>query len=209
MAQKLHDLKIAIIAGDMFEESEMTMPQQALEQAGATTVLISPKPGKITAAKHFDKSNQYQVDLTLEQARPQDFDALLLPGGALNADQLRVIPAAQHFVRAFYQANKPMAIICHAPWLLVSAGLTQGRVLTSYHTIADDLRNAGATWLDVPVVRDVNWVTSRQPSDIPDFNAAMISLIEETGASSATESQPVTGRTEYAFGERREEKSGD
>lgn len=199
MAQKLHDIKVAIIATDMFEESEMTQPREALEQAGATTTLIAPQAGKITAAKHFDRAGQYQVDVTLADANPRDFDALLLPGGALNADKLRVIPEAQQFVRAFDQANKPMAIICHAPWLIVSAGLVQGRVLTSYHTIADDIRNAGATWLDAPVVQDVNWVTSRQPSDIPHFNEAMIELITDICLNQATSESGH--RTEYAFGE--------
>jgi len=119
------------------------------------------------------------VDMTLEQAKPQDFDAVLLPGGALNADALRVNKKAQEFVRAIDEQGKPIAVICHGPWLLVSAGLVRGRRLTSYHTIQDDIRNAGGIWEDREVIRDGNWVSSRQPGDIPAFNGEMIKLFAE------------------------------
>jgi protease I len=141
--------------------------------------LFAPKAGKIYSMNHHDKAAQYNVDETLDQARAEQFDALLLPGGALNADTIRVHPRAQQFVRDMDEAGKPIAVICHAPWLLVSAGLVRGRTLTSYHTIQDDLRNAGGKWQDEEVVRDKNWVSSRQPSDIPAFNRAMIELIAE------------------------------
>jgi deglycase len=129
--------------------------------------------------QHDVKKDTFKVELPLDNANPDEFDAVLLPGGALNADFLRVQPKAQEFVRKMHQAGKPMAVICHAPWLLVSAGLTQGRTLTSYHTIQDDIRNAGGKWEVREVVRDSNWVTSRQPSDIPAFNREMLGLFAE------------------------------
>jgi protease I len=144
--------------------------------AGAKTTLIAPHPGKIQAMKHDERTNQYPVDSTLGKAKPEDFDAILLPGGALNADFLRAEAAAQDFVRAIDEAGKPIAVICHAPWLLVSAGLVKGHTLTSYRTIQDDIRNAGGQWVDDEVVRDDKWVSSRQPSDIPAFNREMIEL---------------------------------
>jgi len=169
-------LRVAIIATDGFEEVEMTEPRKFLEEQGAKTVLIAPHAGKIQAFKHHDKAGQYDVDLTLDQADSEDFDALLLPGGALNADALRVTPEAQEFAREFDRELKPLAVICHAPWLLVSAGLVKGRTLTSYHTIRDDIANAGGNWEDSEAVVDRNWVTSRQPSDIPKFNEKMKEL---------------------------------
>jgi protease I len=139
---------------------------------------------------HDEKADQFDVDLTLDAANPDDFDAVLLPGGALNADALRVEPRAQDFVRRIDRAGKPIAVICHGPWLLVSAGLTKGRIMTSYHTIQDDLRNAGATWVDREVVRDRNWVSSRRPSDIPVFTREMLALLAESKARSQEASSP-------------------
>jgi protease I len=178
----LAGLRVAILAATNFEQSELEEPKKALEEAGATTKIVSPKSGKITGMKHDEKKDEFDVDLTLDEARPDDFDAVLLPGGALNADFLRVQPKAQEFVRKMNGAGKPMAIICHAPWLLVSAGLVKGRKLTSYHTIRDDIRNAGGEWQDKEVVRQTNWVSSRQPSDIPAFNREMIALFAEHNA---------------------------
>ena len=197
--ERLRGVRVAIIASDMFEEAEMTEPREALEEAGAETVLVAPRPGAILAARHFDKAGRYEVEQTLDDAEPEEYDALLLPGGALNSDHLRAVPKAQEFVRAFDAAGKPMAVICHAPWLLVSAGLVAGRVLTSYHTIADDIRNAGGMWLDNEVVEEENWVTSRQPSDIPAFNEAMLRLFETAVAE--------VEEDEFAFRERLEEDS--
>jgi protease I len=174
----LSGLRVAIVATDGVEQSELTQPREALDKVGAKTTLISPKE-EIQAFKHFDKGDTLKVDVSLDQANPDDFDAVLLPGGALNADTLRVIEAAQKFVRAIDEAEKPVAVICHGPWLLISAELVEGRKLTSYHTIQDDLRNAGAEWVDQEVVRDENWVSSRQPADIPAFNREMISLFAE------------------------------
>jgi protease I len=175
----LQGIRVAILATDGVEDAELKGPRQALDEAGAKTTLFAPKAGKIYSMNHHDKAAQYNVDETLDQARAEQFDALLLPGGALNADTIRVHPRAQQFVRDMDKAGKPIAVICHAPWLLVSAGLVRGRTLTSYHTIQDDLRNAGGKWQDEEVVRDKNWVSSRQPSDIPAFNRAMIELIAE------------------------------
>ena len=179
MPNDIKGLRVAILAGDGVEEAELTEPRKALDDAGAKTTLISVKPGKIQAMKHDEKSKQYDVDATLADADAEEFDAVLLPGGALNADALRAVDEAQDFVREIDGAAKPIAVICHAPWLLISAELVKGRTLTSYHTIQDDVRNAGAEWVDKEVVRDKNWVSSRQPSDIPAFNREMISLFSE------------------------------
>jgi len=178
MAERnLAGMKVAILATDFFEESELKQPRKALDEAGAKTVVISPKQGHIQAVRHVDKSEKIAVDLPLEEARASDFDAVLLPGGALNADALRMEKKAQEFVGEIDGTGKPIALICHAPWLLVSARLVRGRKMTSYYTIQDDLRNAGAEWQDSEFVRDRNWVSSRQPSDIPVFNREMIGLL--------------------------------
>ena len=176
----LANVRVAILATNDFEESEMTEPRRALKEAGARTTLIAPKPGKLQAMKHDVKADCFDVDLALDKADAHDFDAVVLPGGALNADALRVDPRAQEFVRSIDKAGKPIAVICHGSWLLVSAGLVKGRTLTSYHTIQDDIRNAGGQWVDREVVRDRNWVSSRQPSDLPAFNREMIALFGET-----------------------------
>lgn len=176
MANELQGLTVAILVTDDFEQAELIEPRKALDHAGAKTTVVSPKPGQVQAMKHDEKTDKVNVDLALDKANPEDFDAVLLPGGAINADNLRVEKKAQEFVRKIDQAGKPIAVICHGPWLLVSAGLVKGRKLTSYHTIQDDLRNAGANWEDSEVVRDRNWVSSRQPGDIPAFNREMISL---------------------------------
>lgn len=177
--KSLTGLRVAILATDGVEDAELKQPREALDQAGAKTTLIAPKEGEITSFNHFEKAQTYKVDALLGNADPKQFDAVLLPGGALNADTLRVQSRAQEFVREMDRQGKPVAVICHAPWLLVSAGLVKGRTLTSYHTIQDDLRNAGGKWQDEEVVRDRNWVSSRQPSDIPAFNRAMVELFSE------------------------------
>lgn len=175
----IQGMKVAIIVADDFEQAEMTEPRKALDQAGAQTTLISLKPGQVHGMNHDQKADAFTVDMTLDLANPEQFDALLLPGGALNADQLRMEPKAQAFARRFDELDKPMAVICHAPWLLVSSGLVCGRTLTSYHTIQDDVRHAGGRWVNQEVCRDRNWVTSRQPGDIPAFNREMIRLFGE------------------------------
>jgi len=178
---KLTGYHVAILATDFFEEAELLEPQKNLREAGAKTTVVSPKTGEIQAVRHFDKTQKVKVDMTLDHARPEDFDAVLLPGGAMNADALRMEKKAQDFVRAMDRAGKPIAVICHGPWLLISAGLVRGRHLTSYFTIQDDLKNAGAKWTDGSVIRDRNWVSSRQPSDIPQYNKNVIELLVEIG----------------------------
>jgi protease I len=173
----LDDLRVAVIATDGVEEPELAEPVRALREAGARTELLSLGPGQIQAVRNdLQPTQKFAVDKTLDQADPGDYDALLLPGGAVNADRLRMEPDVQSFIKQMHDAGKPMAVICHAPWELVSSGLARGRTLTSYHTIQDDLRNAGATWVDREVVVDRKLVTSRQPSDIPAFSREMLSL---------------------------------
>ncbi len=177
--KQLDGMKVAILVTDYFEQSEMTEPKKALEDAGAKTMIIAPKPGKVTGFKHDVKGDTFPVDMTLDKANPEDFDAVLLPGGALNADKLRMEDKAREFVRKIDEMGRPIAVICHGPWLLVSAGLVSGRTMTSYYTIQDDIRNAGGHWLNVEVVHDRNWVSSRKPDDIPAFNQTMIGLFAE------------------------------
>ena len=183
MAERTLDgIRVAVLATDGFEQVELDGPRAALDSAGAKTTLIAPKSGTIYGMKHHDKTGTVRVDLQLDEANPENFDAVLIPGGALSADSLRVEPKAQEFVRQMDTSGKPVAVICHGPWLLVSARLVKGRTMTSYHTIQDDLRNAGATWTDKEVIRDRNWVSSRQPSDIPAFTREMILLFGERRA---------------------------
>lgn len=179
--QDYHDAyHVAILATDGVEEVELTEPAKVLGQAGAKVTVIAPHSGRIQAFNHFDKGDEIPVDLSLDQADPNRYDALLLPGGALNADQLRIEPKAQQFIRAMIEADKPLAVICHAPWELISAGVARGYTMTSYHTIQDDMRNAGVNWVDEEVVVDGKMVSSRQPSDIPAFNREMLKLFSLT-----------------------------
>jgi protease I len=184
---KLRGMKVAIVATDDFEQAEMTEPRKALEEAGAEVTMVAPHGGTIRGFNHDEKADMFRVDKTLDEVDAGQFDGVLLPGGALNADALRVSEKARTFVRDMDRAKKPLAVICHAPWLLVSAGLVKGRRLTSYHTIQDDIRNAGAQWEDSEVVADHNWVTSRSPKDIPAFNRAMVELFSEYREKAARE----------------------
>ena len=180
MAEKqLQGARVAILATDLFEEAELIETRKALDEAGAQTVVIAPKSGEIQAVQHDKKTQKVKVDMTLDEARPNDFDAVLLPGGAMNADALRMEKKAQEFVKNIDEAGKPIAVICHGPWLLVSAGLTEGRRMTSYFTIQDDLKNAGVEWVDQASVLDRNWLSSRKPDDIPEFNRVMLQLFAE------------------------------
>jgi protease I len=173
----LHNIRVACLATEGYEQAELTEPVKALRAAGARVDIISEKPGSVRGFTHHDPAESVAVDMTFEQAKPDDYDALLLPGGALNADQIRTIEKAQEFVRTFDAAKKPIAVICHAPWLLVSSGVAKGRTLTSWPSIQDDLTNAGASWVDREVVVDGNLVTSRMPDDIPAFTREFIKLI--------------------------------
>jgi len=172
---ELTDFRVAVLATDGFEEVELTEPVKALKDAGAEVTILSLKPGKIQGVRHdLDKTVKVNVDRVIGDVSAEVFDAVHLPGGTVNADSLRMVPEVQTFLRAIQEAGKPLAAICHAPWELVSAGLVPGRKLTSYYTIQDDIRNAGGSWVDREVVEDGNWVTSRQPSDLPAFIRTMI-----------------------------------
>lgn len=168
--------QVAAIVADGFEQVELTGPREALESAGAKVSVISLKPGEVQGFNHFDRADKFRVDQTIDRAVPNRFDALLIPGGLHSPDQLRAEERVLEFVRAFDQAGKPIAAICHGPWLLVSTGIARGRRLTSYHTIKDDLINAGAQWEDQAPIVDGNLVTGRNPKDIPAFNNAMLEL---------------------------------
>lgn len=175
--QQLRGIAVAILAVNGFEQAEMTEPRKALDEAGATTTLLSVSPGQIQGFHHDMPADKFDVQMTLEEADPKDFDAVLLPGGVMNADQIRTSIHAQQFVQAMEREGKPVAVICHGAWLLISAGLVQGRKLTSWPSLQDDLRNAGAQWVHEQVVVDRNWVSSRKPADVPVFNQEMLKLV--------------------------------
>jgi len=174
MPGELNGKRIAILVADGFEQVEMTKPKAALEEAGARTEVVSPSRGEVQAWRHFDKGDKFPVDVPLDTANPKDYDALLLPGGVANPDQLRGIPKAVDFAKQFFEAGKPVAAICHGPWLLVEADVVRGRSVTSWPSLRTDLKNAGANWIDQEVVADNGLVTSRKPDDIPAFNRKMI-----------------------------------
>jgi protease I len=176
---ELSGIRVAVLATNGFEESELVKPRQALIDAGADVKVISPESGEIYGMRHHDKAGKVKVDIPLQQATAEDFDAILLPGGALNADNLRDWQEAQDFVRQADADGKPIAVICHGPWTLVSAQITNGRTLTSWPSIRIDIINSGAKWEDREVLRDKNWVSSRKPDDIPAFNREMIALFRE------------------------------
>lgn len=179
MAGKLEGRKVAILVTDGFEQVEMTEPRKALDEAGAETVLVSPKDGRVKGWQHTDWGDEFPVDRPLASARADDFDALLLPGGVMNPDHLRQDAGAVSFVRDFFQAHKPVAAICHGPWMLAEAGVVEGRTVTSFPSIQTDLKNAGARWVDQEVVTDQGLVTSRNPDDIPAFNRKMVEEFAE------------------------------
>lgn len=179
MAQNLDGLKVAILVADGFEQVELTEPQSALEEAGAQTEIVSPAEGEVQGWHHFDFGDTFTVDVPLSEADAGDYDALLLPGGVANPDQLRMNPKAVEFVKAFFDAGKPIAAICHGPWTLIEAGAVKGRSLTSWPSLQTDLKNAGAKWVDQEVVTDNGLVTSRKPQDIPAFNQKMIEEFAE------------------------------
>jgi protease I len=170
---------IAVLVTEGFEQPELTEPVKALRDAGAAVDIISQQRGPVRGFKHREPGDTVQANLTFDEARPESYDALLLPGGALNADAIRAIPQAQKFVQAIDRAGKPMAVICHAPWLLIDSGVAKGRTLTSWPSIQTDLKNAGATWVDREVVVDRNLVTSRKPDDIPAFNREFLKLLAQ------------------------------
>jgi len=177
---KLSGKKIAILATNGVEQVELTSPQRALKAAGATVTIVSIKSGQIQGMNHDQKGDKIDVDLTLDNAKESQFDALVLPGGVANPDSLRVNKTAVEFVRSFFNAGKPVAAICHGPWMLAEAGVLRGKKLTSWPSLRTDLVNAGATWVDEQVVHDGNLITSRKPDDLEAFNREIIVLISET-----------------------------
>ncbi|CAL1690766.1 Putative cysteine protease YraA [Brevundimonas subvibrioides] len=196
MSQSLSGKRVAVLATDGVEQIELLDPVKALKAAGATVEVISPRTGSIQGFNHLTPGDKIPVDRALSEADAADYQALLLPGGVANPDQLRVDDTALAFIRAFFDAGKPVAAICHAPWLLIDAGVVEGRRLTSFKTIRTDLRNAGAEVVDEEVVVDDGLVTSRSPDDLPAFNARMIEEIAEgrhghVGASRSSDRTPA------------------
>lgn len=178
MEQQLKGIKVAIIVANGFEQVEMEKPRQALEQEGAITYLISPEPRLVDGWNHMEKGDTFIVDIPLEEAKASDFDALLLPGGVHNPDKLRTYAKAVSFVKEINGQNKPIAAICHGPWLLINADIVKGHNITSWPSLKMDLVNAGGKWIDDAVVCDNNLITSRKPDDIPQFNKSLIRLIK-------------------------------
>ncbi|MGH8018291.1 MAG: type 1 glutamine amidotransferase domain-containing protein [Opitutaceae bacterium] len=179
MNHNLKNKKVAILATNGFEQVELLEPRKALDAAGAKTVIVSLEEEPIQGWNHFEKGDTVPVDLLVAEARSGDFDALVLPGGVMNPDQLRTNAHAVRFAREFFEEGKPVAAICHGPWLLVEADVVRGRKMTSYPSVKTDLINAGADWVDEEVVCDQGLVTSRKPDDIPAFNAKVIEEIAE------------------------------
>jgi protease I len=179
MASRIQGKKVAILAADGFEEAELFEPLKALRDEGAEVQIVSLERGAIEANRHRDKGRSIQVDRILGEARPEDYDALVIPGGVFSPDRLRVERSAQDFTRAFFRSGKPVGAICHGPWVLIDAGVADGRTLTSYPSIRTDLRNAGADVRDEEVVVDEGLVTSRKPADLPAFCAKLIEEIAE------------------------------
>ena len=177
MAQQLTGVRVAILATDGFEQSELMEPRRSLQEAGAATDVVALKSGKIQGWNHTEQGDTVEVDETVESVDAKDYDALLLPGGVMNPDSLRMNPQAVSFVKSFFDAGKPVAAICHGPWTLIEAGAVKGRTLTSWPSLKTDIQNAGGVWVDREVVVDGNLVTSRNPKDIPAFNRELTKLL--------------------------------
>jgi protease I len=177
----LRGVRVAILATDGFEQAELTEPRQALDAAGADTAIVSPKKGKVRGWKMKEWGDEVEVDQALDQADPKNYDALVLPGGVINADALRMQPQAVKFVKSFFDAGKPVGVICHAPWALIESGVVKGHRVTSWPSLKTDLTNAGAEWVDEEVVVDGKLVTSRKPDDIPAFNREIKRLFSQAG----------------------------
>lgn len=178
--EKLSGIRVAILVTDGFEQAELVEPRKALDEAGAETLIVSPKKGKVRGWAFTEWGNELPVNMPLEQAQVADFHALLLPGGVLNPDKLRMEPQAIAFVKSFFDSNKPVAAICHGPWSIIEAGAARGRRIAAWPSLKTDLRNAGAEWVNEEVVIDGNLVTSRNPDDIPAFNKAMVELFSRS-----------------------------
>ena len=192
--QALDGFNIAILATDGFEQSELMEPRKALIAAGASVKIVSPKPGALRGWNHKQWADDLvRVDLTLDEADPKDFDALVLPGGVMNPDTLRTLPKAVAFVKAFFDADKPVGAICHGPWTIIEAGAAPGRHMTSWPSLKTDIENADAHWVDEEVVVDGNLVTSRKPDDLPAFNREIVKLFGQSGPRVRHRSSAQTG----------------
>jgi protease I len=178
--ENIRGMKVAILIEDGFEQVEMVEPRKALDQAGAKTSVVSPRNEHVRAWNLTEWGDNFPVDVALDRARPDDFDALLLPGGVINPDKLRMQPKAVAFAKAFFDAGKPVAAICHGPWTIIETGAARGRRIASWPSLKTDLRNAGAEWMDQEAVVDGNLVSSRKPDDIPAFNRAMIDVFSRS-----------------------------
>ncbi|MBX3481550.1 MAG: type 1 glutamine amidotransferase [Caulobacter sp.] len=181
MSQDLSGRRVAVLATNGFEQSELETPVEALRKAGATVEVVSPEDGAIQGWEHHDKGRKVAVDRALAGARPEDYDAIVLPGGVINPDALRLEKEAISFIRGFRQAGKPIAAICHGPWTLINAEAVEGLRMTSWPSLKADLENAGATWVDEEVVVDGTLVTSRNPDDLPAFCREVIRMVGEAG----------------------------
>ncbi|HSJ31456.1 MAG TPA: type 1 glutamine amidotransferase domain-containing protein [Longimicrobiales bacterium] len=179
MAKDITGKRVAVLVDNGFEQIELEQPMDALRKAGAEAVIVSPQEQKVKGWQHTDWGDEFDVDVHLAEADADSFDALVLPGGQMNPDNLRVNDRAVAFARAFFDAGKPVAAICHGPWLLIEADVVRGRRMTSWPSLRTDLRNAGAEWLDEAVVVDSGLVTSRKPDDLPQFNSRKIEEIAE------------------------------
>ena len=179
MANELQGKRVAFLATDMVEQVELTEPWKAVQEAGATTELISLEEGEIQGFNHYDKADTFKVDRTVEEARAEDYDALVIPGGVGNPDTMRTDENAVQLVRDFFEQGKPVGVICHGPWMLVEAGVVRGRKVTSWPSLQTDIRNAGGEWVDEQVVVDNGLVTSRKPDDLPAFNAKIVEEFAE------------------------------
>jgi protease I len=195
VANELQGKRVAFIATDMVEQVELTEPWEAVKAAGATPELISLEDGEIQGFDHYDKADTFKVDRTVEEARADDYDALVVPGGVGNPDTLRTDENAVQFVRDFFEQGKPVGAICHGPWILVEAGVVRGRTVTSWPSLQTDIRNAGGNWVDREVVVEDGLVTSRKPDDLPAFNAK---IVEEFAEGRHEQQATATARTNPA-----------
>ncbi|WP_301541369.1 type 1 glutamine amidotransferase domain-containing protein [Herbaspirillum rubrisubalbicans] len=208
MSNRYHQLKVAVLVTDGFEQAELLEPKKALEAAGATVHILSDKSDSVQGFKHVDKGEVVSVDGSIDSARPEDYSAVLLPGGVVNGDAMRLLPQARNFVRAANNAEKPIASICHGGWLLISAGIAKGRTVTSWPSLQDDFRNAGSQWVDQEVVRDENFVSSRKPGDIPAFNNEFMKLLDQQQRREQRQ-QPASGAGDEAVTEAGGESGSD
>jgi protease I len=179
MADKLQGKRVAFLATDMVEQVELTEPWKAVKEAGATPELVSLEEGEIQGFNHYDEADTFTVDRTVEEARADDYDALVVPGGVGNPDTMRMDENAVELVRQFFEQGKPVGVICHGPWMLVESGVVRGRTVTSWPSLRTDIRNAGGNWVDEQVVVDDGLVTSRKPADLPAFNAKIVEEFAE------------------------------